>query len=113
MASLLKKIIKVIMKGMSSRHVYLIFSFQGIGEPPLCLSVSIFFAIKEAIGAARKEVGMEGPFSLDSPATAERIRMACIDEFTKQVFYSNNFVSLLHLGSMNVSLLLLFHFLQA
>ena len=24
-------------------------------------------------------------FRLDSPATSERIRMACVDEFTKQV----------------------------
>lgn len=78
----------------------------------MCLSMSIFFAIKEAIGAARKEVGLEGSFRLDSPATAERIRLACVDEFTKQVCYSNNFVSLLHFGSLNVSLILFFYFLQ-
>lgn len=45
----------------------------------------MFFAIKYAIQAARKQSGKTGPFQLDSPATAERIRMACEDKFTKQV----------------------------
>ncbi len=58
---------------------------QGIGEPPLFLSSSIFFAIKDAISCARKEVGIEGYFRLDSPATAERIRMSCTDQFTQKV----------------------------
>ena len=33
----------------------------------------------------RRESGVEGVFRLDSPATSERIRMACVDEFTKKV----------------------------
>ena len=33
----------------------------------------------------RRESGVKGVFRLDSPATSERIRMACVDEFTKQV----------------------------
>jgi len=61
-----------------------VYSSKGIGEPPLCLSLSVFFAIKEAIQAERKEAGLDGSFRLDSPATAERIRMACIDDFTKR-----------------------------
>ena len=36
----------------------------------------------------RRESGVEGIFRLDSPATSERIRMACVDEFTKQVRYA-------------------------
>lgn len=58
---------------------------QAVGEPPLFLAASVFFAIKDAIKAARREVGINGPFRLDSPATAERIRMACEDQFTKKV----------------------------
>lgn len=46
--------------------------------------MSVFLAIKDAIAAARADVGITGPFRLDSPATAERIRMACEDSFTKQ-----------------------------
>jgi len=49
------------------------------------LAVTVFFAIKDAISAARKDAGLSGFFQLDSPATAERIRMACTDQFTQQV----------------------------
>ena len=45
----------------------------------------MFFAIKDAIKSAREESGLTGGFRLDSPATAEKIRMACQDEFAKQV----------------------------
>ncbi|PSN50798.1 Xanthine dehydrogenase/oxidase [Blattella germanica] len=56
---------------------------QAVGEPPLFLASSIFFAIKEAILSARKnEKGLKEMFRLDSPATAARIRMACIDNIT-------------------------------
>jgi len=58
---------------------------QGVGEPPLVLATTVFFAIKLAVSAARKDAGIDGQFQLDSPATAERIRMACTDQFTQQV----------------------------
>ena len=45
----------------------------------------MFFAVKEAILSARKETGNSGKFRLDSPATPERVRMACEDEFTDMV----------------------------
>ena len=61
------------------------FHMQAVGEPPLFLAASVFFAIKDAITAARKESGVSGYFRLDSPATCERIRMACVDQFTQQV----------------------------
>lgn len=61
-----------------------IYSSKGVGEPSLFLAASVFFAIKEAITDARRESGIEGIFRLDSPATSERIRMACIDQFTQQ-----------------------------
>ncbi|KAH3859141.1 hypothetical protein DPMN_101857 [Dreissena polymorpha] len=55
----------------------------GDSEPPLFLSASVFFAVKEAIMAAREDAGYHGNFRLDSPATPERIRMACEDQFTQ------------------------------
>uniref|UniRef100_H3CM91 Xanthine dehydrogenase/oxidase n=1 Tax=Tetraodon nigroviridis TaxID=99883 RepID=H3CM91_TETNG len=61
-----------------------IFSSKAVGEPPLFLAASIFYAIKDAVAAARRESGLKGPFRLDSPASAERIRNACIDEFTQK-----------------------------
>ncbi|XP_028905631.1 xanthine dehydrogenase/oxidase-like isoform X2 [Ornithorhynchus anatinus] len=63
-----------------------IFSSKAVGEPPLFLAASIFFAIKDAIGAARaqgSESQLDPLFQLDSPATPERIRNACVDRFTK------------------------------
>uniref|UniRef100_A0A803T802 Xanthine dehydrogenase n=1 Tax=Anolis carolinensis TaxID=28377 RepID=A0A803T802_ANOCA len=60
-----------------------IYSSKAVGEPPLFLSASVFYAIKDAIIAARQESGLKEPFRLDSPATPERIRNACVDVFTK------------------------------
>uniref|UniRef100_UPI00398EF4B5 xanthine dehydrogenase/oxidase n=1 Tax=Pristiophorus japonicus TaxID=55135 RepID=UPI00398EF4B5 len=60
-----------------------IYSSKAVGEPPLFLSASIFFAIKDAIVAAREASGVTGLFRLDSPATPDRIRNACIDNLTK------------------------------
>ncbi|XP_044043358.1 xanthine dehydrogenase/oxidase [Siniperca chuatsi] len=60
-----------------------IFASKAVGEPPLFLAASVFYAIKDAIIAARAESGIRGPFRLDSPASAERIRNACSDQFTK------------------------------
>uniref|UniRef100_A0A3Q2TXX1 Xanthine dehydrogenase n=1 Tax=Fundulus heteroclitus TaxID=8078 RepID=A0A3Q2TXX1_FUNHE len=62
-----------------------IFASKAVGEPPLFLASSVFYAIKDAVRAARAESGMTGPFRLDSPASAERIRTACCDRFTKLV----------------------------
>lgn len=60
-----------------------IHSSKAVGEPPLFLASAVFFAIKDAIKAARAEEGLHDWFPLDNPATPERIRMACVDDFTK------------------------------
>uniref|UniRef100_A0A663MEL4 Xanthine dehydrogenase n=1 Tax=Athene cunicularia TaxID=194338 RepID=A0A663MEL4_ATHCN len=60
-----------------------VYSSKAVGEPPLFLSASVFYAIKDAIYSARKDSGLTEPFRLDSPATPERIRNACVDIFTK------------------------------
>ncbi len=67
--------------------VFIIFHkhVQAVGEPPLFLAASVLFALRAAITAARAESGLSGYFRLDSPATCERIRMACQDKFTEQV----------------------------
>nr|KAF6329459.1 xanthine dehydrogenase [Pipistrellus kuhlii] len=62
-----------------------IYASKAIGEPPLFLAASIFFAIKDAIRAARAQHGGSNTkelFRLDSPATPEKIRNACVDKFT-------------------------------
>ena len=49
------------------------------------LANSVFFAIKGAVKSARTERGLTGELEFNSPATCERIRMACADQFTEQV----------------------------
>ena len=53
-----------------------VFSSKAVGEPPFMLSLSAFFAAKEAVAAARED---KGPFQLDAPATPERLRLAVGD----------------------------------
>ena len=71
-----------------------VYSSKAVGEPPLFLASSIFFAIKNAIEAARLDANKSEDdssntnkqlFSLAAPATAERIRMACLDELTEKI----------------------------
>ncbi|KAJ8351565.1 hypothetical protein SKAU_G00230410 [Synaphobranchus kaupii] len=57
----------------------------GVGEPPLSFGITILFAIKEAIAAAHRDSGLSGTFILNSPATAERIHTACVDQFAQMV----------------------------
>jgi len=61
-----------------------VFSSKAVGEPPLFLASSVFFALRHAIKAARAEIGLTQLFRLDSPCTAERIRMACQDKITEK-----------------------------
>jgi len=45
---------------------------------------SVFFAIRDAVNAARKDSGVEELLELLSPATPERIRLACEDEIVQR-----------------------------
>ncbi|CAH3868030.1 xanthine dehydrogenase [Pieris brassicae] len=62
-----------------------VYSSKAVGEPPLFLASSIFFAIKQAIRAARADAGVPLDFYLEAPATSARIRMACEDHITKKI----------------------------
>jgi xanthine dehydrogenase/oxidase len=54
-----------------------IFSAKEVGEPPLVLANSVFFAIKAAIRASRLERDRSGLFRFDAPATVQEVRRAC------------------------------------
>ena len=73
------------MNVLGSSNVRAVYSSKAVGEPPLFLAASVFFAIKDAIRYARKDAGHQGTFRLEAPSTAERIRMACKDEITNLV----------------------------
>ena len=57
---------------------------RGVGEPPLFMGSCVFFAIRNALKAARKEWSVEDVLSLRSPATVERIRVSCADPIVKR-----------------------------
>ncbi|CAN0411520.1 unnamed protein product [Pylaiella littoralis] len=52
---------------------------SAVGEPPFFMASSAFFAIKDAVASARKNHGETDYFRLNSPASSERIRTACLD----------------------------------
>jgi xanthine dehydrogenase/oxidase len=54
-----------------------IFSAKEVGEPPLVLANTVFFAIKAAIRASRLERNLSGLFRFDAPATVQEVRRAC------------------------------------
>ena len=47
---------------------------KAVGEPPLMLALSSFFALKDAVSAS---AGHQAAVELDAPATPERILLAC------------------------------------
>ncbi|EDV24048.1 uncharacterized protein TRIADDRAFT_57138 [Trichoplax adhaerens] len=62
-----------------------IYSSKAIGEPTLPLATSVFLAIQNAVQACRLDRNLSKSFEFNSPATAERIRMACQDNIISKV----------------------------
>ncbi|XP_060113087.1 aldehyde oxidase 3-like [Heteronotia binoei] len=69
----------------NTRNPIAIYSSKSMGEAGLYLASSVFFAIKDALAAARKQRGLSDIFTLDSPLNVARIRMACADHFTEMI----------------------------
>ncbi|KAJ1186484.1 hypothetical protein NDU88_003265 [Pleurodeles waltl] len=69
----------------SSPNPRALYSSKGIGEPALFLGSSVYFAIKDAVVAARTERGLSPVLTLNSPLTPERVRMACGDHLTAMI----------------------------
>ncbi|KAM5266122.1 aldehyde oxidase isoform 1-T2 [Hipposideros larvatus] len=68
-----------------SENANTLYSSKGLGESGMFLGCSVFFAIYDAVNAARQERRLFGPLKLNSPLTPEKIRMACEDQFTKMI----------------------------
>ncbi|TGO41063.1 hypothetical protein BHYA_0027g00410 [Botrytis hyacinthi] len=83
-----------LLKGVEWEDLKTIQRSRGVGEPPLFMGSAVFFAIRDALKAARKEYGVEaeigedvkggGLLVLESPATPERIRVSCADPILKR-----------------------------
>jgi xanthine dehydrogenase/oxidase len=64
---------------------FAVHSSKAIGEPPFFLGASVFYAIKDAVTAARSQnLGQTSYFEMRMPATSERIRMYCADPLASQ-----------------------------
>ena len=68
-----------LLKGIEWPHLGTVQRSRGVGEPPLFMGSAVFFAIRDALRAARAQYGVEDVLSLQSPATPERIRVSCAD----------------------------------
>jgi xanthine dehydrogenase/oxidase len=64
---------------------FCVHSSKAVGEPPFFLGTSAFFALWDAINAARAENSLDGFYPLQAPATSERIRMACADGIVDKI----------------------------
>ncbi|TYZ51144.1 hypothetical protein PybrP1_006502 [[Pythium] brassicae (nom. inval.)] len=71
----------------NQKNRFAVHSSKAVGEPPLFLGASAYFAVKDAIYAARRDAGLgDAHFELRSPVTPERARMACGDALLRKVF---------------------------
>ena len=52
-------------------------SSKASGEPPLVLANSVAFAIRDAVTSARKDIGLNEFFPLDTPITPDKLQFAC------------------------------------
>lgn len=58
-------------------------SSKASGEPPMCMSSSVFLAVHQAIQAARADAGLPGFYIIDLPATPDNIQQACGVSYTQ------------------------------
>lgn len=75
-----------LLKGVEWENLRTVQRSRGVGEPPLFMGSSVFFAIRDALKAARAEFGETSILHLQSPATPERIRISCADPILKRAW---------------------------
>lgn len=73
-----------LLKDVEWKNLRTIQRSRGVGEPPLFMGSAVFFAIRDALKAARAQHGENEVLSLRSPATPERIRISCADPILKR-----------------------------
>lgn len=59
-------------------------SSKGTGEPPLFLGSTVFFALREAVKAARQMNKVTTPLVLNAPGTTEKLRLAVGDDLVRR-----------------------------
>jgi xanthine dehydrogenase/oxidase len=64
---------------------FAVHSSKAVGEPPFYLGASVFYAIKDAVRAARRDTDVGNDyFEMRMPATSERIRLYCCDAIASE-----------------------------
>ncbi|RAL17538.1 putative xanthine dehydrogenase HxA [Aspergillus homomorphus CBS 101889] len=74
-----------LLKGVEWENLRTIQRSRGVGEPPLFMGSAVFFAIRDALKAARRQWNVHEVLRLESPATPERIRVSCADPIIERV----------------------------
>ncbi|KAH7176983.1 molybdopterin binding aldehyde oxidase/xanthine dehydrogenase [Dactylonectria macrodidyma] len=59
-------------------------SSKGVGEPPLFLGSTAYFALREAVKAARAMNEVKEPLVFNAPATSEKLRLAVGDDLARR-----------------------------
>ncbi|KAH9518796.1 hypothetical protein Btru_006298 [Bulinus truncatus] len=59
---------------------------KAVGEVPVAQGTCPMLALKRAVEAARQEVGTEGWFQFNAPATVENIQQACLCDITNYTY---------------------------
>ncbi len=84
-----------LLKGVEWEHLRTVQRSRGVGEPPLFLGSAVFWALRDALKAARAEWGVgvgeggkgikaDDVLRLQSPATPERVRVSCVDPIVRR-----------------------------
>merc|ERR1712025_407290 len=58
----------------NARNPMGVMSSKATGEPGMLMSISVLFAIREAVSSAREDSGLTGWWQLNAPATVENIQ---------------------------------------
>lgn len=66
-----------LLSGSDNTEKAAVLGSKASGEPAVLLGVGTFFALKQAVAAARKDAGLTGWFELSAPATPDVAQLAC------------------------------------
>jgi len=64
-----------------------ILSSKAVGEPPLLLASTVILALRQAIGSARQDAGVQESFDITIPCTVDQIQTLCA--FDSNQFYGS------------------------
>jgi len=67
-----------LLKGAKNNAIHNVLGSKESGEPAYLLGICPFFALKQAIYAARKDSGNKDYFRLNCPATPSQVQKACL-----------------------------------